>query len=69
MTCILFVIGRIHSDQVKCNYLKKKIFVLNFFASFLKSKSNFERFETKCDSPTLRICEITDCEKSGYLNV
>ena len=46
MTSILFVRGRIYSNQFKCNYLTKKNF-LSIFTPFLKSISNFQHFENK----------------------
>ena len=41
---------------------KEKSFFL-FFATYLKSTSIFEHFETKDDPDTLCISEIIDCER------
>ena len=47
---------------------KQKVFS-DFFAAFLKSKSNFEDFEKIDESHSLCISEIMDCERRGYLNI
>ena len=52
MTRIIFVIERIYNKQFKCNYLKQKKAFSKLFATFLKSKSKFERFGKKM---TLRV--------------
>ena len=40
-----------------------------FFIAFLKSALNFDYFERKDQSQSLRITEITNCETGGSLNV
>ena len=40
-----------------------------FFIAFLKSRSNFEYFEKKDPSHSLRITAIINCETGSYLNV
>ena len=39
-----------------------------FFIVFLKSTLNFDYFERKDQSQSLRITEITNCETGSYLN-
>ena len=38
------------------------------FLEFLKSKLNFEYFQTKDQSQSLSITEIVNCETGSYLN-
>ena len=46
--------------------LSKKVKIFSqFFASFLKSSSNFEHFEKKDDSLIECISENIDCERYG----
>ena len=40
-----------------------------FYIAFLKSTLNFDYFERKDQSQSLRITEITNCETGSYLNV
>ena len=46
---------------------KQKMFS-GFFIAYLECVSNLEHFETKDESPSLVICEISDSERVGYLN-
>ena len=39
------------------------------FITYLKSITSSEAFAKKVESASLRICEIIDAEKSGYLNI
>ena len=65
MTSILFVIVKVYSNQIKCNYKRKKAFS-KFFAMFPKSASIFVHFEKKKDDPhSLCISEVTDSERRG----
>ena len=38
------------------------------FIAFLKSRSNPQYFEKKCESHNLSISNIIDSERGGYLN-
>ena len=49
-------------------YKKQKTFC-QLLSAFLKSRSNFKRFEKNDDLPNLCISEITDCERLGHTNV
>ena len=44
MTGILLIIARPYSNEFNCNYLTNNFF--DFFATYLKSTSIFEHFET-----------------------
>ena len=55
---------RIYTNQFKWNYLRNKKF-FQFFAPFLKPKSNFKHFDKKDDRHSLCALQIMDCEKRG----
>ena len=65
MTSILFLTERIYRNQFKCSYLRNKALFLHFFAPFLKSISNYERFEKKDDRHRLCIFDFTESERHG----
>ena len=61
MISIHFVICITYSNQLECNYLRKKTFS-EFFTAFLRSTSNFQHFEKKMSLiahgfPKLRIAK------------
>ena len=47
---------------------KQKTFS-EFFCAFLKSSLNFEHFQTKDDSHSSGISEITESEKQGQIKI
>ena len=65
MTRIILVIGRIYSIQFYYSYLKYNVFFSQFFAIYMKSKSNVEHFEKKDDPDGLCIHEIREWERCG----
>ena len=56
MRCILVIIGRISSNELKCNYLKN-------YALRFKSTSNFEHFESNDEPHSLISSVILNCQK------
>ena len=68
MTSILFLVETIQCKKLRCIYLKnKKIFSISLciFQIYIK----FWTFSKKDDPHSLCICEITDRERRGYINV
>ena len=49
-------------------FQKQKAFS-EFFSAILKSRLNFKHFQKKYDSHSWCICDITDSQKCGYINL
>ena len=63
---IIFVIGRIYSNPLKCNCLKNKKFFLNFLPYFWNLHQILNIFfKKRYDPHSLSISEIIDCERLG----
>ena len=57
------------TEPIQMQLSRKQKTFSQFFSAFLKSSLNFEHFQKKDDSHSWGICEITDSEKHGYINV
>ena len=69
MTSILLIVGRNYNNQFKWFYLKNEKHYSQFFAAYLKSISNVERFGKEDEPYSLHISKIIDSKRRGYLNI
>ena len=66
LSCLFIIFIEVELENVsppKCNYLKNKKTLSEFFVPFLEYASSFKHFERKDDRHSLCISKITDCEK------
>ena len=69
MTSILLIIGRNYYNQFKWIYFKNEKHYSQFFATYLQSISNVERFEKEDKPYSLHISKIIDSKRRGNLNI
>ena len=66
MTSVPLLVETSESKQVRCIYLKTKIFFLNFFFVF-RISIKFGTFSKKDDAHSLCISEITDHKRRASI--
>ena len=69
MTSILAAICRFYRNNFKRHYLTNKRLFLDFLLAFLICAWNLQDFQIEDGYPSLKISEIIDAERRGYLNV
>ena len=68
MTCLFVIKRRIHRYHFKCNNPKKEGLLHSFYCILGIYITNFEHFQKTNERYSLRISEIMDFERRGYLN-